>query len=136
MKLREDDPEATLLGTFGDLSDLAKYIDPTVLTGYTYIVDGQIVGAAGVTLMWEGVGHAWCVTSEQVSRYPVQFCRAVKRGMSMVENQLDLHRIHAYILEDNRRSLRWVRYLGFEQEGIHRNFGPNRETFHVYVRLL
>ena len=42
--------------------------------GWTMLADGQVVGCAGLTIPWPGLGHAWLLPSPELPRYPRTWC--------------------------------------------------------------
>lgn len=84
---------------------------------------GCIVGCAGIVPLWPGVGQAWAVLSDTALAHPVTLTRAVEREMRRIESDHGLHRIQATVAETHVSGRRWLAWLGFELEGLMRNYG-------------
>jgi hypothetical protein len=85
---------------------------------------GRIVGCAGIVPLWPGVGQAWAVLSDAALSHPVILTRAVQRELAHIETKLALRRVQATVAEDHVEGRRWLAWLGFEVEGLMRNYGP------------
>lgn len=101
--------------------------DSLALEGLAFsaTLNGRIIGCAGIVPLWPGVGHAWAVLSDAVLAYPVALTRTADREMTRIECRLGLRRVQATVAEDHVAGRRWLAWLGFEVEGLMRNYGPD-----------
>lgn len=118
-----------------DMESLIKHAVRLEGPAYTAIKDGKVVGAAGVALLWPGVGEAWTVFGKDICRCQVFLNRTVKRVIEASIRALNLHRLHTMVRADSNRDINWIEYLGFKYEGIKRGYGPGQEDFLEYVML-
>lgn len=102
---------------------------------FTGLVEGEIMGCAGVCLLWRGVGAAWLVTGPLVPQYPLAFHRAIRDGLQTVMESLHVWRLQADIHQGHEVSQRWVRRLGFAYEGILHKYGPDGADYVRYARV-
>ena len=63
---------------------------------------------------------------------PLGLTKAVK---GWLDSQKAYRRIQANVKADDERAVRWIRLLGFENEGLMRAFGPDGADFRRFVRL-
>ncbi len=84
---------------------------------YTAVAGDEILGCAGVAILWTGVGAAWVNISESMGAYKIWFHRTVSRMLADVIRGYDLHRVEAVALADNERNQKWFKSLGFRPEG-------------------
>ncbi|MFN0043750.1 MAG: GNAT family N-acetyltransferase [Alphaproteobacteria bacterium] len=87
------------------------------------VIDGRIVGAAGVRIDWPGAGTAWALLSEEVLRRPASLLRACARGLDEIEHIHGLRRIQASVAVGHAGGHRFLAALGFEVEGLLGNYG-------------
>ena len=116
---------------------LADRLDPYALRGcaFTGLIDGRIVGCAGVRPMWAGVGEAWAVFSVEALDRPVSLFRAAARGLAALEDAQGLRRIQASCHAGHDAGARFLRALGFEREGLLRRYGLHGEGHYwLYAR--
>ena len=93
---------------------------------FTGVVDGKIIGCAGVGLMWDGVGEAWAVLSHDIELHRLWFHRTARRGLVMLMAAMNLHRLQASVRIDIERNCRWLEAFGFVREGIMHGYAPDK----------
>ena len=91
---------------------------------FTGMVDGIVLGCAGLVITWPGMAIGWMVLSEQIGRHAIWMTRTVRRVLRDARRIYHLHRIEAVVLDGNVRNQRWIEMLGFsqEQQGIARHY--------------
>jgi len=95
---------------------------------FTAMVDDKTIGAAGVTVIWPGVGHAWTVLgSEIILRYRVWMTRTIRRCLRDIIRAHQLHRVEAIVLANELQHRRWIEVFGFEPEGTAHEFTTDRQ---------
>jgi len=114
----------------GDAVDLSKLKGPA----YTMFKDDDAVGSAGVDLYWQGVGEAWVIIGPLFYKYKFTCHKTIVEMLEMLEKKYNLHRIQATCLDGFEKAAKWLRHLGFENEGPLRFYGPGGEHFHRYAR--
>lgn len=100
--------------------------------GWTGLLDGKIMAAAGVIIPFKGLGEAWLLTTPLVEKHPLLFVRTVKRVMGMIAVSHGLHRLQAMVDVSFTRAHRFVELLGFESEAVLEKYGPKQETYVMY----
>lgn len=120
-------PQSAQAGVVGRLD--RETAESLAIPGFAFsaATDGCIVGCAGIMPLWPGVGHAWAVLSEVALAHPVTLTRAVQRELARIERDHGLHRVQATVGETHVAGRRWLAWLGFEVEGLMRNYGPDGE---------
>lgn len=101
--------------------------------GFTGRKNGEIVACGGVFILWPGVAEAWMMPTKLI-RKEVRFVfRMVSNALQSLALGLDLHRVQAVALEGFPESGRWLKHLGFHEEGQLERYGPNEENYTRYV---
>ncbi|SKA64173.1 hypothetical protein [Desulfobaculum bizertense] len=101
---------------------------------FTALAGPRILACAGMQSLRQGVGDLWALTSPELPRYGVAFCRAVRAWLPWVCAQQGVWRAQALVLEQHPVSCRWLEWLGFEREGLlRRYFG--KQNFYIYARV-
>lgn len=102
---------------------------------WSCLVDGALVGCAGVAIEmpWRGIG--WCIVTRSVPMraWPIITRRA--RDVLAAAHAAGLHRIACYVDVRFGRGLVWARKLGFEPDGIARAYQPDRGDAVIYSRV-
>ena len=101
-----------------------------------FLIDGRPIAAGGIFEIWDRVGEAWAVLSqESLEEHGYSMTMALRRHLAemMLEK---FGRIYMYGAVDNPKMLDWTESLGFEKEGVLKNFGPGAVgDFYVFGRV-
>ena len=94
------------------------------------------LGCGGLALAWAGRAQAWCVLAPDIPRtvWPA-IHRAVAMRLDQAAQVFELRRIEAEAMLGFLPAARWLRLLGFEAEGVMRNYGPRGEDFLRFARV-
>lgn len=79
---------------------------------WTALVDGRVIGCAGIITLWTGRGHLWAYLAEDAGRHMVGITRAVRAKLK----EVGLPRYEAEVAAGFSEAHRWVRVLGFRCE--------------------
>lgn len=99
----------------------------------TLVLGSDIVGCGGIHKLWNGVGEAWLILGDEALKHPIMVAFCSARIFRDIVN--GFHRIQAHVLEGFDRGIKFAEMMGFEHEGLMKQFGPNRENYHRYVIL-
>lgn len=103
---------------------------------FTLIIDGEIVGCAGVILLDWRRGEAWSLLSTLLYKYKKITFRAIKNGLDKIVKEKKLRRVHSLVNPESELNKEFMKHLGFKNEtpnGL-KSFGPNGETLLMYGR--
>lgn len=89
--------------------------------GFAAILDDNPVAVFGVHN-----GLIWLVGTDEISHHPVTFYRLSRKIFHNLKEGYSF--LHNWVHEDNRLSLRWLKWLGFHVEPAVNHF------HHVWVR--
>jgi len=103
--------------------------------GLTVRYDGAIVACMGVVRLWSGVGEVWCFTTPGAVKHPRLLCRAALWGVEKGIETLGLHRVQAHVRMDFPAALKWIKYLGFTQEGACPMYTADKQDVSRWGRL-
>jgi hypothetical protein len=89
---------------------------------FTAMLDGKILGCAGIQIMWPGFGTAWAVFSKDLLEWPIWTTRVVRQVLLDTIRTFKLHRVEMVVLV-NSKNARWASSLGFTRErGVARRY--------------
>lgn len=121
-----------------DAADLTGIQASTLISGWkngnTLLLGDEPVMIFG-SLMDEGVGLIWAVTSPLIARFSLLVTRL---GRVHIQSLFDAgaHRVEAYCHKNNTRSLGWLtRSLGMSVEGLMRRSGSNAQDRYLLSAL-
>ena len=99
---------------------------------YTGLVGDRVLGCAGITRCWPGVGEAWTVFSEEVCHHPLWLQKTVRSVIHASMVGMGLHRLQAVARAESARNCKWLESLGFQWEGPMPKFGPDGADYVRY----
>ena len=88
--------------------------------GYTAFHDGTIVALGGV------------IMSKNAYQLPISMARATANLIDSFYNDNKLVRIQASVNVNDNKSISFAKWLGFKEEGVMKQYGPNGDD---YIRL-
>jgi len=97
--------------------------------------DGECIGAYGLIEMWPGMARVWALFSESlISQHPVMLALHAKRDIRRAA-KLGFHRIEATTGADHTAGTDFLKWLGFEREGLMRRYTPAGDDTYLYARV-
>ena len=126
------EPDLTFAGK--DYKDTIKK-NISVSETVTVQANEEILAIAGLAMISARVGEAWSITGEPVQRHKIVFAQASIVLFNYWINKHNLQRVQAVVQEDYAKSIKWLEWLGFEQEGLMKKFGVSGENFYRYARI-
>ena len=100
---------------------------------YTLLIDEKPIICSGIVVIAKGIGEVWTVSDKTVDKYPIAVHKSILKLLNKFD-QLKFHRLQA-ICAMIGNSGKWLEKLGFEKEGIMRQFGENKEDYLLYGRI-
>jgi len=105
------------------------------LNAYTLLLDDTPIACGGVWPIWEGVAAVWSALSLESLKHPKALHKAARGALDEIEARLGLKRMEAAVLFGHDAGHRWMRHLGFREEGLMRNYGVGGTShYHRYAR--
>lgn len=101
---------------------------------YTLIIDGQVVGCAGVVIFAKGRGEAWALLSSLFYRHKKTAYRAIREGLGKIIDERKLYRVQGLVKPDLEAAKNFIKHLGFQEEGLLRRYGLNGEDLIMFAR--
>lgn len=103
----------------------------TIGQAWTGMVDGKVVGCAGLLPQWEGRVIAWAFFSGSIPRAAWPRVIAKMRAVFAAAPR----RVEAYVVSGNGPGLRLVSLLGFKIEGRMAKFAPDGADCFMYAKV-
>jgi len=103
---------------------------PTVTAMYNNIP----IAIFGIVIIWDGVGEAWSFFSEEARRYPIAMTKGANTFFDICEILFSLHRIQITVRSTDRRAVSWARCLGFQSEGLLKEYSVDKTDYYIMRR--
>jgi len=101
----------------------------------TFLYDGRVLFCAGFKELWTGVMEGWIIPSIWIKSVPPRlFIRCVKRYVEATAKAFNVHRFQSPAL-DNALHERFMGFLGFQKEGIMRQYTHDKRNYCMYARI-
>lgn len=103
----------------------------------TGVHNGVIWGVGGVVVHYEGMGEFWLMLAKGFNK-DLAGSSILKQIMLFVEDKIELHNLHraqAVIRSDFDVAIKMIHFLGFEREGLLKQYLPNRTDAFMYSRI-
>lgn len=98
---------------------------------FTAVIGDRVIACAGMACQ-DGAGEVWMIGTTEIERYPIWLTKNMRGYLADVKKMLSLHRIQAIIKTSDKRSLRFIEWLGFTREGTLVNFGGPGVSCEMY----
>lgn len=89
----------------------------------------QLLWISGVVKLWPGVGEFWMLTDDKFPEFYKKEPKVFIKGIRHWLRGLNYHRIQTPVRADFETGLRFVKFFGFEEEGLMRKYGPDKVDF-------
>lgn len=133
--LEKNAREEELLDLSGvPLEELVKRLPKE--TAWTGVVEEGIVGCGGVVIdrvMRKGI--AWLFLSGLFYANLRPSIKAIRGKLKGLEEEFQLQRVELFAVEGRPKAIRFAEFLGFEVEGLLRNYGPEGQNVVVMGRV-
>lgn len=88
---------------------------------YTGIHSGRVIACFGVIPYHSGNAEIWQIPSVYVQDHIIDYCKYTRKFLKDVADELQLRRMETLCLDDELHT-RWMKFLGFESEGLKRKW--------------
>lgn len=97
---------------------------------------GNIGGVFGFVLIWTGVASCGAITTHHLDSNPLGYTRTIRDLITSDMKKYNVHRSEITVQDDFIQGHRWARALGFEWEGLLKQYGPDKSNYGIYGRVL
>ena len=101
---------------------------------FTAIHDNNIICAAGVIPIWEGVFEGWIMGTELIWQHQFSSAKIIKIEMQRLIKYNKIIRLQTPVKKDFILGHRFAEWLGMKQEGLMTKY-QNNEDYYRYARI-
>lgn len=131
LELREN--ESNPIFRLKDIHERIAIAKETSVETGTFISGGRIICCAGFYLLWPGVVDGWIIPSRYIVDSPYDYCKTMRRYIDSIMKTWECHRFQTVAAEGAER---WMKFLGFEKEGVMRKYTHMKQNFGMYARVI
>ena len=98
-------------------------------------VNGKVVASAGLVPLWPGCAEAWMIGGDKTEQHAVTIARQLRIRLRDAMWHRDIRRAQANIHHKFEKAIRLAEWLGFENEGLMRQFGVEGDDYYRFALL-
>jgi len=117
-------------------SSKAAMMKESCISAYTALQGSKVFMIGGVYGLWENVGEAWFVMSSIAYKKPFAAAKYSSLLLDHVQDDANLKRIQASVHTNDQQAIRYVEWLGFENEGLMKKYGPDGSDYYRFARVM
>lgn len=104
---------------------------------YTWsgVVDGRVIGCAGILAQWPGRAIAWALLSRELTARHFLHAHHKVAAVMKAAHRAGARRIETTVDAGFDAGHRWARALGFAPEGLMRAYSPEGRDHVLYARI-
>lgn len=121
--------------SLGDFRERLACVARDSVQAVTFVYDGRILLCAGFSCMWPGVLVVWMIPTTRIGAIPFRVARCLRRYVDRIAKDFGAHRLQTTTHADPMHA-RWMRFLGFSQEGIMRKFTHDKKDMLMFSRVI
>jgi hypothetical protein len=120
----------------GTLNTMLRSINAYTMPnhGIAFMDNGKILAVGGVVPLWDGVGEAWLIPTKNMAGYEIPISRAFRINLDRAFTDLKMRRVQAAVKVGFERAHRLVQFLGMEEEGMMKKYGPDGADYVRYAK--
>jgi len=103
------------------------------VNGYAAMLNDVPIAIGGVHKLWDGVAEGWFIVGKYGKSYPIRLARIVRLMVKTMIDDNKLFRLQASVCLNDKKALRFIKWLRFKEEGIMRKFGPDGVDYMRYA---
>jgi len=96
---------------------------------------GLPIGIGGINTLMPGVGEAWTIITDELRSKPILLHKSALVIMSNFIESQRFHRIQCIVLENLHKAIKWMRPLGFLNEGLMQKYSIDQKNYWRYARV-
>lgn len=101
-------------------------------TALTVMDSGCPVALCGLYPVRPGVGHFWFLGTPKANTLGLKFAKAASDFHRHVEESGLYHRVHTISHSANRKTHRWLDFIGYEIESTLESFGADGANYYMW----
>lgn len=102
-------------------------------TSYTFRHEGKVYACGGVVDIWDKMGEMWLTLADDMDLPVFSVCSVMRDYVeSLIGNPY--RRLQATVKVGETKAIRFIEWLGFEREGLMRQYGVEGADYYIYAR--
>ena len=103
---------------------------------FTAFASNKPIAAGGIYLPWENVAEGWDMATHEVWNYKLAIARHFKKKTDVLIETNNIKRLQTSVKADFWHGQKFAKWMGFEREGLMKNYGPDGSDYIRYARII
>lgn len=103
---------------------------------HSLIYQDKVIAINGIMEKWRGLAEVFSFSSSKIKDCPVAFHKKSLEMLDFYIKEMKLHRVQAPVRVAFEEGHRWVKGLGMKYESKIYAYGPDREDYNMYARIM
>ncbi len=95
--------------------------------------EGEPIAIFGVVGEHPSIGVPWMLGSEGIYKHAAQFMAESKQWLKEIEEDYEL--LVNYVHADNKKAIRWLKWMGFQMIRLVPDYGKGKAPFYEFVKV-
>ena len=119
-----------------DASFAKDYID-IVAPGFSFtLMDNEIpIVSGGIYPLWQGTAEGWVLSSKRIFNHKIKAAILIKKRLDMLCINNNIWRLQTAVKADFKLGLRFADWLGLHQEGLMKQYGPDKTDYYRMAKI-
>jgi len=117
-----------------DFEKWAKLNEDSI--GFSGFYNDALIGCAGVRKLWDGVGEAWLLCSQDIVKVPVSAIKNIKNYLDKIIRKQGFWRVQAHVRVDNPVNIKFIQMFGFKVEAKMEKFNPDKTDSYLFAKVI
>lgn len=137
MNIRKEQYDALefLINAHTRLEDYATMMFQKSSYAVTIYYKGKILLCGGIVHMWPGVGDGWFFFDEDTPEIFKEIPKTFVKGVRSYFNWVPLQRIQTIVDPEFPTAAKFLRFMGFDNEGIMRKYHSNGNDYYRFALI-
>ena len=102
---------------------------------FTVFYEDKPFASFGVYELWGGVAEGWMVPSNRIEINPIVLARRSRPIWLHIGPAMQLRRLQFMVRSSHLHATRFAEFLYFNKEATLKEYGPEGDDYHIYVRF-
>ena len=102
---------------------------------FTLLCNSQPIVSGGIFPLWNGVAEGWVISSKRIFDIKIKAARLIKKRTDILCAANKIWRLQTTVKANFKTGLRFTEFLGFENEGLMRGYGPDKTDYYRMAKV-
>jgi hypothetical protein len=102
---------------------------------YTLMDNEHPIFSGGIYPLWQGTAEGWVLSSKRIFNHKIRAARLMKTRLDMLCINNNIWRLQTAVKSNFKLGLRFAEWLGLHQEGLMKQYGPDKTDYYRMAKI-